>query len=404
LEEEKKKILFLSASYDLPLPRAIRVQNLSNWLNQNYDLTIICFDAKTKNKANNDINIVRLDLGKLNFYVTNKTISGYKPKGLSKIISKGLSFILNKFFIFPDPWILERNKVSKEVEKINFDFDILICSMFPFSMGEIGVDLKRKYFPTAKLCFDIGDPLSQNSAYSNQGRLFERKENYERNLLEKADHIIVTNIGTKDFYSSHFALDKNKVSVIPQGVSLEKVKNLESKNKSLTGKCRMVYGGSFYPNLRDPRSFFELLEGQDNFELSIYGNHLPMFKEGFDHIDFCGRVDQFVLLKAYSECDIILYVDNSTGMQTSGKIFELLALKKPIIFLYNNTKSPVYLDAQNYEHILFIENKPQLEKNLIKQIFEFGNYNHNYNYNIDQFSWKSRAESLIKIIESKLTI
>jgi glycosyltransferase involved in cell wall biosynthesis len=147
--------------------------------------------------------------------------------------------------------------------------------------------------------------------------------------------------------------------------------------------------------------FFSAIEKIDDMiKVQVYGNVLDMFKLNNEHVLFEGRVDQKALAKAYEGSDALLFIDNKFGLQTSGKIFELLAFKKPIIFLYNNEESLVYTYAKHFSNIFFIRNEESELRDQVMRLKDFIIKDHKYDYDVNQFSWDGRATQFKSIVKS----
>ena len=120
----------------------------------------------------------------------------------------------------------------------------------------------------------------------------------------------------------------------------------------------MIYAGSFYPKLRDPQEFIKAVNDVDreNLTIKLYGNSNLTFKVKKTKVIVEERINQELLFREYSKSNLVLYFDNAYGIQTSGKIYEVLSLNKPILFIYTNENSPVYLEHKNNQSIFFVKN------------------------------------------------
>jgi len=393
---DQVKIAVLSPRYQLPSPRSIRANNLVKQLVGKYQITVICFtndvDDPTPSKFGEQV--CRLKLSRRSKYITNKSFSGYRPKGVLRYLIGALNLILRKLFLYPDEWILEQQKVKKALNTTNPD--IIIASMHPFSMGQMALDYKDESINKPKVILDIGDPFAFNAIGDKSSK---QDVNFEKQILKRADHIIVTNESTKAHYVKTFDLPKENVSIITQGIDLETFQLKSVANKS--DKYKLVYAGAFYPGLRDPRKFLKAMEAySDKFDILIFGNHLPMFRESSSPSKFLGRVDQNELAIHYQDADALLFFDNKEGMQSSGKIYELLALKKPIIFIYDNEDSSTLQLCKEYKHLLYIRNKEDNIKEKINEIEAYIKSNLTYDYDVKQFSWEEKADQFDKILST----
>ncbi len=283
---------------------------------------------------------------------------------------------------------INKSHVLKLLDR--YEIKNLIIVVSPFTSLLLIPHLKRKK-PFLRIILDIGDPLYKNSArWNNDNKSFM----IEKTAVENVDKLIVTNELTKQFYINEFNIPDSKIHIIPQGVNIDLIsrKNIiyDSDRKD---KLKIVYGGRFYDGLRSPKNIFMFLNNNNKFILDVYGNNK---KENVNNVYFNGKVKQQELFIAMNQADLLLFIDNSQGIQTSGKIYELLAFKKPIIFLYNSINSPLYSVVKDYKNVFLIENnyykiKKTLDNLEINDLAKVS-------YSIDKFSWQARADKYKSVL------
>jgi len=329
--------LFYLPNIDNEGPRAIRIRNIVrelNYENENYSKIL---KYNFKNKYNKEDIILdsswfyNIFLKYKLFHILLLFYPNFKLIGVDAIFNR-----------------INRSNILKLINKHNIKNLVIVVS--PFTSLLLIPQIK-KLKPDLKIILDIGDPLYKNSARWNND---EKSYMVEKCAVENVDNLIVTNSKTKQFYIDEYGLPKKKIYIIPQGVNLDLIskKNIIIDTE-ISNKMKIIYGGRFYDGLRSPENMFMFLANQDKFILDVYGK---VKKEKIKNVYFKGKVKQSELFKEMNSSDLLLFIDNSQGIQTSGKIYELLAFKKPIIFLYNSINSPLYSLVKKYDNVLLIKN------------------------------------------------
>lgn len=394
-KDVKKSILFISPSHDKEIPRSIRAHHLSKIFSTTHDVSIICFKSWLRKSKVKGVKVHRLEYGFLskhlyNPYEANKSIKG--------IITPYLVFLFNQFFGFPDPWKTEITNLKNYILKNISVPNIIIFSVKPFSLAQMVKSFKQKEgWKDVKIILDIGDPLAHNAA----NKTFKKKHvQYEQQILSYADKIVVTNNATAEHYSSVYNISRKKIAVIPQGVDTKLFANSQIHKRDNT-KIKLIYAGAFYPELRDPKYFIEaidMLTTNLNLEVNLYADISPWaLKFKNDYIKTHNRITQKELSLKYKESNYLLFFDNGYGMQTSGKVYELLSLKKPILFIYSNEASVLKKELASYEHVFFVKNNTACIKEMITNILNSKPF-FKYHYDIEGFSWKTRAQDFLNEI------
>ena len=387
------KVFYIQPTFDTSRPRNIRTANIVNILKEIHDIEVFTFSTKAIPREIEGVKITRMPYHGVSKWFINRHQYGYRHSAIMQPFVKAVSYIIRQF-LWPDVWIFEKHRIQKFVSHNASYPDIIVCSMMPFSMGKTGLELKEKHYPNAKLVFDIGDPLSNNSAHelSNSAKYCS----YEKRLLGGADGIVVTNEATKAYYVDSLKLDAEKIFVIPQGVDTALFKPTEKK-VSIKSGIKLVYAGSFYPKLRDPEPLLESVAKTEGVSIDIYGGVSSIQGEG---VLYAEKVSQQELVEKISKCDWLVFIDNAYGMQTSGKIFELLSLKMPILFIYRDTNSKVYQDAKKYKNVYFVMNEHAAVAEALKEMKNIEYGQEDYNYDVAHFSWKERANRFREVFEN----
>lgn len=411
-----KKILFIVRSFSKGGPQPIRFQNIINFLKDDYDIHIIEFiHDKEKIISEDGISIHQLQYSKIGRIInplkTNTSIR--VDKMLKKSVTANFVFYIKSFIrglFFPDTLCFEINKLRKKIFSLEkqFDFEIVVASAFPFSTLAVSKKIKQSY-PSIKFLYDIGDPFYGNAKNGFIRNYFAKK--YENYYLRFIDKLIVTNELTKKHYSETYgkSLTENNIAVIEQGIKSDFIKNIETafslkEKKEIT----LTYAGQLYIKLREPFALYEaikksnLTKKQSTLYLLMLGSYNKYFIKiqiAPIHIKYLGAVNQMEVFDIYLKSDIIVFIDNAFGMQTPGKIFELIAVGKPILFISNNLGSPASQIAKQFNHIFYSENNPNSIITCIEKIIDQDNYNID-NSLLKHFSWEYRAIQYKESLES----
>ncbi len=247
----------------------------------------------------------------------------------------------------------------------------------------------------------MGDPFAENSVLNLKGKALKRAEQYEGDTLSYADALIVTNKPTSiQLQKKYSQLKETSFYVIPQAVEPIKSNSIQTKIKP--ENIRLMYAGIFYEHLREPYELFKSMEHlTGKCSLSIYGQ-ADIYANKLPNIIFQGHYPNEHILEAYTKSDILVFIDNAFGFQTSGKIYELLSVKKPILFIYENNRSPTKKLVEGYDFIFLAKNNSLDITQNIQTIVDKNNV-FNYDFDIDSISWKERARQydiVLKDIQS----
>ncbi len=407
---ERPHVVFIVPAFDHPAPRTIRVRQLVKHLKKDFNITVLCLKAgltQVEKTNSDDYFVVRVPYSGLSRFITLRRYSDITISHFVSRIVRPISYLLRRFVFIPDPWIVESNRLIAALNELETPVDVVVAVMMPFSVGMVAADFKQGVANTKKvpLVCDIGDPLAHNIIQSMRHSK-KRLMRYERTVLEHSDHIIVTNEATAAHYGQEYHIAKELVSCIPQGAQANPPLASSQPNNS-SGLIKMVYAGIFIQSIRNPSLLFNALKAyQDSIALTVYGSIDQCFVDGNEHIAFKGEVPHAEVLDRYPDANCVLYIDNSEGMQTSGKIYELLALRMPVLFIYTNHESPVKRLCEAYQHVILCESSATAISSVlnsldarIKRANEWLESSEG-DYHPEKFSWESRASQYKDVLIS----
>jgi len=405
-----RHVVFIVPTFNWPAPRTIRARKIAEYLSDNFFVTIICFSGSSSESHDTNtenLKIIEIPYSPVSRFLTLRRYGDFEPKRLALKLLRPLSYVLKRFYLFPDAWALEKKKILNTLKNLHTPVDTIVASMMPFSTGKIATEYKYSVAKVAdvRVVCDIGDPLTNNVVKTINFRS-DKLYRYERSILKACDHIVVTNIGTLNHYKDAFQIAEKKISCIPQGADTNNQPQPYMENPA-SEKIQIFYAGIFLANIREPGHLFEALRKHtDLAKLKVCGSIDEYFKTGNDFVEFCGEVSHSQVYKNYHSSDCVLFIDNSYGLQTSGKIYELLALRIPILFLYTDTSSPLKLFCEQFGHVIFIENtQPSLDSSIgngnlgnLIAVAESWLDSDSGAYDTSQFSWETRAREFERLI------
>jgi len=412
----KKKILLITSTF-LPEqnPRAFRWGSLSKSLAE-FGYAVDVFTQKHKDIIReteaNGIRYYETD-GYLFHRFINKHIlmkaEGVKIPGKERNYSKTSAIIkkilasLARTFIWPDIsglWFLSSRKKIREL-LANNDYDCIISSCPGFASHLIGYYAKLKS-KNIKWIGEYGDPYSFSPIQSKSIFGLINKP-AEAMIIKKMDYIVVPVEKSKVGFLEHFPfLDEKKIKVIPQSFKYVKPDAGNVDWGYFDSKLvNVVYTGTLYPNIRNPKMLLESLsllkqndkENYKKLRLHFFGryeNVESIFREYHELLE-----DKSVILYggvlrencsfAYQKADFLLNLSNISNYQTPSKLIEYLAYKKPIISLENKTSTDLdwpFLIKVDYEiNVLTKFFKDLLDNKFIVSPRDYNDIIKNYDIN-----------------------
>jgi glycosyltransferase involved in cell wall biosynthesis len=325
-------ILFLAYYYPpIKSIACVRTEAISRELeNQGFSVRIIT--SINNKKSFDDGKIYRVSHIKRN-KSKNKIF-----RWLTKKVNKYFSGLLNFPDMFVD-WIpLVYKKACKiiEVEEI----DVIISTASPYSSHVIASMLKRKY--KIPWIADFRDLWTQNCVYNHGKTRYRIEQLFEKYILKSADCLTTV---SKPLCESLKMLHKKKVIEITNGfteIDLNEYK-IQSKLPLL-----IIFAGNIWKNYKfEYQMFFSVLSeliksemiDESRIQIEFYGE----FSNGEKLINLYsiesivklrGSVDRSIIIQKLAEADVLLFfawTDLLFPGIYSGKIFEYISVKRPII-------------------------------------------------------------------------
>ena len=273
------------------------------------------------------------------------------PLAIKYYFLKLIYNFIREILAYPDEdkyW--RKPAVAKAIEIIEKEKIDAIISIWPVTSHLIAKEIKDKYeqgfFGERKKIpwiVDFPDLWSENCDYSYSfiRKLFDRR--LEKNTLKKTDALIVLSKYDKE---KQQLIHKNKaIYVIPHGFNLEEINEPPQK---ITEKFTITYPGVFYAGKRDPSKILIALKdlinekfiNPEDIEIRFYGSREKWVSEIIKKYNLSeivkqyGQIPRDEAVKKERESQILLLLkweDPKEKGIYSGKIFEYLAARRPIL-------------------------------------------------------------------------
>lgn len=303
----------------------------------------------------------------------SKTISKGIIAGKEKqsFVQRLLLYIRGNFFI-PDArkfWVRPSVEYLKDFI-IENKIETIITTGPPHSVHLIGRELKRQV--GVKWLADFRDPwttIGYHDKLKLTRRSVQKHKRLEKEVLQEADHIVVTSFTTQKEFQN---LTETSVSVVTNGFDKESIPETVLDTKFTVSHIGSLLSG------RDPKLFWKALHEltQENqafaktFQLQLVGavseDVLSSIKKAglSDFIVFKGYVSHIEAIQIQRSSQVLLLIEiDSKGTKCiiPGKLFEYMVSQRPIIAMgptdadiskiIKETNSGVFFEYHEHEKI-----------------------------------------------------
>jgi glycosyltransferase involved in cell wall biosynthesis len=153
--------------------------------------------------------------------------------------------------------------------------------------------------------------------------------------------------------------------MIPNGYDPSDYDNVQAHKFS---SATIVYAGKFLsaPYFRNPKYFFEALKMLNERNIKIKFRHIgevnpeviQIAKECsvYEYCEFVGYLSYDETIKNMKGADLLLLIGTGDKIEQTGKIFDYLGCKRPILALANSFGG-IYDVVSDLEHVTLIDNK-----------------------------------------------
>lgn len=292
--------------------------------------------------------------------------------------------LLNCFFVSLTNKKIIKPLYSKAEEIVKQKkIDTVITLLNPPESVEVGFNLKKSFSNINYIIYDI-DTISncsfgiieKNLMYFYSKQVFK----WEKKVFSAADLIIHLKQHKKHFSKKIYQFASNKT--IYQELPLLNFYNDSLIESNVRKKrIRLLYAGSFYNRLREPKVLMGIMENLNNivdFELAIYTNkdYVCILNERFgefENMHFYNYISEDELFKKIMKSDYLISLGNNYTEMFPSKIVTYISMLKPIIHIYQNNNDPVINYLKKYPDALLVDGNDvkqstnKIEKYLLKE-------------------------------------
>jgi len=368
-----ERLLIISPLISVNAPQPARFRELISRWASHYDITVLSFDTG----RGDVVSPMGAKSALMKFSAAGRLLIGSRLKsspdsqpgvrqesaGLRSRFRAILKKIHINMLFFPDVFIVEYFRIKRHlydlVRKINPE--TVIISTAPFTLMLLAPHLRRR-FPQVTIVVDTGDPFRGDSS-SYSGRLLHRlfAGRIERRCLAAADLLVVITTIVKKHYLATYkdTITESRVQVIEIGIN-EIFRHIPAGRTDMSPPIRMLNAGRFYKSLRDPSELYRAVSLFPAGEvlLKVFGNIQEKYKppESDPRFFTGGAIPYDQLAQEYEECDLVVFLDNARGVQVPGKLYEVLAVNRPVLYIYTDTSSPSYDLVKGRDGIVMVQN------------------------------------------------
>lgn len=318
------------------------------------------------------------------------------PSRLKVLVSRVLHGIHDrtwKQLYWPDYACLWINPAIKQANALLEEnrYDAIYTISDPFSSHLAGYEINKRW-PGLFWLVDIGDPFSFRSGTPTNNHWLYSYLNLktEKKIFDAATVITVTTEPTRDKYLSLFEEAKQKMHVIPPLIANATEQNMASLKETTQGSVKMVYVGTLYKSIRNPRYLLRLFErltqnqSGTQVELHFYGSlndcsdEFAPYRQYLNKSLFIhGLVNREQVFLATNKASVLVNIGNDNIYQLPSKVVEYAASGKPIINIARTEKDTSARFLKTYPNFLNILQEPSGPNPYqLKQVFNFISQKH----------------------------
>lgn len=340
-----------------------------------------------------------------------------EKKSKQSRIAKLSKWIRGNLFI-PDArmlWIKPSIKFLLEYLKKN-KVDIIVSTGPPHSMHLIALGIKQNY-PDINWIADFRDPWT-NIDFLNDLHLthFAKKkhQNLEKKVLQNADAVITISYQLTNELKQLDTLHPEKFYTITNGFDEDDYLNLNQIKKNDSSSIILTYAG-LMPKNRNPQVLWEAIAElkkenliPSNFQIQLIGKTDASIIETIKkypldtYIKKINYLPHSEVIKYETHADALLLIinkaPNSKGILT-GKLFEYLALQKPIIGIGPKDGDAAKILHQTNAGLMIEHDDIKSMKEILLKLFK-DDLKISSNNEISKYSRKKLTEDLINVINN----
>lgn len=282
------------------------------------------------------------------------------PKPTSRVMRKVYREAMARLSAIDNPlWL---RGARKALQGLDGDYEVLYSRSQPGASHVLALEAKARWgLPWVA---QFSDPWGHNPYHPLHGKTKEVVAEYERQVIEQADHLIFPTLEMRDLYAGVYpnAGVVERSTVLPHHFDAALYRGEESGQRD--GKIVMSYIGDFY-GLRSPAPLVKgltlLKEKRPDLvarlELQVVGNversFHPLLEEAERQLGLrVNRVGQVPFrrsLELMAESDLLLLVDapSDVNLFLSSKLIDYLGAYRPVLGI-TSTKGTAGRLLQDY--------------------------------------------------------
>ena len=373
MNKMKKLVMIVGAYYPNPSPTGKVADQYISLIKDQYDISVICIG---KNKDNKEYNFRYKKVYELanwrNYRIHYFTSIIREKKNLFikaflKLIvlcMKGYGKIQTLLFCNNNlRWFY--TKSFKTLKKINKKegIDVVFSVSAPFSSHLAARKFKLTYPSVRWVSFTVDSFSAQNRSSLRYNRILKT----EKKILQISD----LNFASYDIIKVGAVFNDCHLVAKELPYLLEIHDDVFNKRKEVNHNCiKLVYAGRFYLKLREPDFMLKVISCISKVKLSIYSegqcetiinNYSSQSKTNIKRYNM---VPIDVMEAIYNDSDVFVSVGNNSQEFQPSKIYEYIAMGKPVIHFYYSNHRDSILDK--YPLALQIEIGDSEAKNKIE--------------------------------------
>lgn len=275
----------------------------------------------------------------------------------------------------------------------------VILSIGPYKYSEVLILLKAK-FPHIKIILDDRDYWNEEFEKLSSTQLLAEKE-FQKNVMNSVDLILTPYQEMKAKYESSF---NKRVYLLPHCVDTDDIQKPEPSTK--TAPVKIIYGGAFYSNIEDNIILIKKIvsriadkekEVDVNFFVSVKGYEKELEHPLIKRFDFIDSVEYFSKVQKADYVILILPPNRVNAM--SSKFFELVALRKPILYFGGTGEVSEHLIKHRLGYHITSENLNEVVEEILTNINTHTIPDKNYDVSLHTFKYQTKllVDTLIQL-------
>lgn len=263
--------------------------------------------------------------------------------------------------------------------------DLIYSSAPPFTSHIVAACLKRRW--DVPLVADFRDPWSGNpfnAVHGGIAQLLDRR--LERFVMGNADAVIANTQPMAVLIAENFPKQKDRIHVITNGYDPQDYESIKPFRTVDRNKFLLLHIGLLYEQ-RNPLPFLRAVQSIAGNE--VLGKRLLVQLIGpsekfsgrslADYVEALGLIDVVELIPPVSHkealarakgADVLLLFAQGTTLQVPAKLFEYLALEKPIMGFCEPGSATEAIFIRLNQHRTLIQNDPRVIEACILDLLE----------------------------------